>query len=271
MNIGEPVASIMSKDPVHVTRRQKISDVWRILSGGRIHHLPVVEDGRLVGIISTLDLAKLGVCPLEDGEELTTSVLDGRLTVEQLMQRSVVSLGEDATVADAARMLSAGGFHALPVVDRRHHLVGIVTTTDLIGYLLRILRVPEDPRAAAGGARSPGGARDALAAVLKAAEAYLRSGHGEREHAALERAVEADVSRAQASSRSGAIMRSCAMACSRKAAASCGRRCRRRMRPMRRSSSGWPGFFWRYFSSSSQARSASCQASSRSAMRSIAR
>ena len=148
MNVDLPVERIMSKDPICVRRDQKISDVWRILSQGRIHHLPVVDEGRLVGIISTLDIAKLGICPLEDGDILTRQFLDGRLSVEQLMQHKVISISDRASVRDAARMLSVGGFHALPVVTEQQNLVGIVTSTDLIAFLLGAPLAPAPDSAA---------------------------------------------------------------------------------------------------------------------------
>ena len=143
MNVDLPVERIMTKDPMCVRRDQKISDVWCILSQGRVHHLPVVDDeGLLVGIISTLDVTKLGICPLEDGNILAKQFLDGRLAVEQLMQHKVISISDRASVRDAARMLSAGTFHCLPVVSEDRQLVGIVTSTDLIAFLLDAPTVP---------------------------------------------------------------------------------------------------------------------------------
>jgi CBS domain-containing membrane protein len=191
--MDDSITSIMSKDPVCLTRTEKVSDAWRVLTEGRFHHLPVVEDGRVVGMLSVLDIAKLGLCPMEDGHLLTRQVLDSRLSIEQLMQSNVVSVAANATVRDAARLLSAGGFHALPVVDDDDRLVGIVTTTDLIGYLLRLLsaepeggREDADPRAAAA-CQSVA----KLRAVCDAAEAYVRSGLAEHEHAVLVRALDA--------------------------------------------------------------------------------
>jgi CBS domain-containing protein len=59
------------------------------------------------------------------------------------MQRDVVSIGDRTRVRDAARKLSAGGFHSLPVVDEHGGLVGIVTTTDLITCVLGVPSVAE--------------------------------------------------------------------------------------------------------------------------------
>ena len=55
------------------------------------------------------------------------------------METNVVTVDKNARLRDAAEKLCMGGFHALPVVDRRRQLVGIVTSSDLIGELLGLL------------------------------------------------------------------------------------------------------------------------------------
>ena len=104
----------------------------RILETDAINHLPVVEGQRLVGIVSSSDLLKLHL--LDDKQPLLESA-----TVGQIMETSLIVLDRDATLREAAEKLSMGSFHALPVVDRRRRLHGIVTSSDLIGELLRHL------------------------------------------------------------------------------------------------------------------------------------
>ena len=62
-----------------------------------------------------------------------------RATVDQIMETNVIVLNRNATLRDAAEKLSMGSFHALPVVDRKRRLLGIVTSSDLIGELLQLL------------------------------------------------------------------------------------------------------------------------------------
>jgi CBS domain-containing protein len=200
MNIDLPVTSIMSQDPLRIGSKGRISELWEMLCTGRLHHVPVVDGERLVGIVSTLDVAKLGIAPQEDGELLARCFLDSRLSVENIMQRDVITVPSDGTIRDAARLLSAGGFHALPVVDAAERLVGIVTSTDLLAYMTGTARAPgadrrgdaTPSRAASERNRQRGVPREAqLLAVLNAAEAYLHSGLAAREHALLEQAIEA--------------------------------------------------------------------------------
>lgn len=135
-----PIDRIMTTDPATVGPLDSIIHARRLLDTNFIHHLPVVEGGRLVGIVSSSDLLKLHL--LDDH----LSIYE-RVTVDQVMETNVVVIEKGATLRDAAEKLCMGHFHALPVVDRRRHLVGIITASDLIGELLKALpaSAPELP------------------------------------------------------------------------------------------------------------------------------
>ena len=124
-----PIVQVMTPDPATISPQSSVAEARRLLNSNVINHLPVVEGGRLVGIVSSSDFLKL-------------HLLDGKLpivsdaTVNQIMETNVIVVNKNATLGDAAEKLSVGGFHALPVIDRRRHLVGMVTSSDLIGVLV---------------------------------------------------------------------------------------------------------------------------------------
>lgn len=124
-----PIVQVMTPDPATISPQSSAAEARRLLNSNVINHLPVVEDGRLVGIVSSSDFLKL-------------HLLDGKLpivsdaTVNQIMETNVIVVNKNATLRDAAEKLSVGGFHALPVIDRKRHLVGMVTSSDLIGVLV---------------------------------------------------------------------------------------------------------------------------------------
>ena len=108
----------------------------RVLGGfreGGFHHLPVVDAGRLVGIVSARDLVRLagerGAARLDD------AVLRGG-TAADVMTAVPETIDPGATVAAAIDRIGRGDLHALPVVDDDGQLVGIVTHNDLLDYLL---------------------------------------------------------------------------------------------------------------------------------------
>ena len=166
MNLDTPVTHIMIADPITVDIGQGIADARRALSTERFHHLPVLERGKLVGIISLTDLLRHSVA---DDQGPTTRFVEQHLTMTDLMQPQPVTVSHRASVGEAARLLSAGGFHALPVIDEHEHLRGLVTSTDVIAFMLEAPPARELP-----------GDIDQrlklLEQVFKAAEMFLHSG-----------------------------------------------------------------------------------------------
>ncbi len=199
-------------NPMTVRPDDSVAKAKDMLESNGIHHLPVVENGALVGILSSSDFLKLHI--LRDRDQALAAI-----RVSQIMEADPVTLDVFADLVDVARKLAEGGFHSLPVVEADNALVGIVTSTDLINHLLRqvprsdgSLRERDAPetgnrisdealtttmRAAkeavkSGKDDSMGKALLHLAAqnrllkeVSKAAEHYMRSGHGEHEHSVL--------------------------------------------------------------------------------------
>lgn len=208
-----PINRIMTTDPATVGPDAPAAEAKTLLLSDNMHHLPVVEDGKLLGIVSSSDLLKIKL--LDNG-----SGSPGEVTVSRIMTSDPVVLESQANLRDAATMLSDGGFHALPVVDPDRSLVGIVTSSDLIEHLLHQIPTGDgsiEVHATTDSAKDPddndisealreaeqavdqGDGESKLAQVLlymqkrnrllrdacKAAEIYIRSGHGEHEHAVL--------------------------------------------------------------------------------------
>ena len=206
-----PIERIMTTEPTTIGPDEPAERARELLAAETIHHLPVVLDGKLIGIVSSSDLLKLYL--LADGA--------GPAAVRHIMEKDPMVLESKDSLRDAAVKLSIGGFHALPVVARDGSLAGIVTSGDLIEHLLHQLprgdgsiRIPALPAArhgdvtddaihaaleAAEDAVGRGADDDRMARVLlffrdrnrrlrevcKAAELYMRSGHSEREHSVL--------------------------------------------------------------------------------------
>jgi CBS domain-containing membrane protein len=125
MHLARPVSEIMTASPVHVAPTDPVSAVWAVFLEGH-HHVPVLDDGRLVGLVTPVDVA----FALQGAEAMSTT------RVGDVMTSELVTLRPDHSLRDAARRFATGGFHALPVVDGAT-LVGLVTTTDLMRLLAR--------------------------------------------------------------------------------------------------------------------------------------
>ena len=103
----------------------------------KFHHLVVVELGKPVGVISDRDLLK-HISPFvevrlgEHPRDLAT--LNKR--IHQMMTRELVSIGPDRPAAEAARLMMDRQISCLPVIDEQHRLLGIVTTRDMLRWLV---------------------------------------------------------------------------------------------------------------------------------------
>ena len=138
MRKNQPVSSIMSTDLVTVHHGDSISKVRQLFAEHHLHHIPVVSGEDLVGIISWTDLMRFSFGDAF-GQDVRAvdATLDHTHTIEDLMNRQPATVDSDAGIRDAARILSEGDFHALPVVDGKK-LVGMVTTRDLVQFLLEL-------------------------------------------------------------------------------------------------------------------------------------
>lgn len=139
MSIQEriPVSTIMSTQLVVLNTTDSLEKAEKLFSKHTIRHIPVVESRRIVGMLSLTDLLRISFADAayEEEDEVEAIVYD-MFTIPQVMAKKVRSVAPDATIREVAAILSEEEFHALPVVDN-DELVGIVTTTDLIRYLLK--------------------------------------------------------------------------------------------------------------------------------------
>ena len=135
MKKNEPISKIMSTDLTTVHDGQPVSALRSIFEKNDIHHVPVVSGDKLIGIVSSNDFMRVsfGEFGNQDAKGLD-AILDHTYKMHDLMNKSPVTLENTATIRDAARLMGANNFHALPIVDNGT-LVGLVTSTDLLHYL----------------------------------------------------------------------------------------------------------------------------------------
>lgn len=122
--MNEDVRTIMTTDLITVKPTTQLSTVRQIFMSHKIHHLPVMENGELVGLITTYDMWKNEIAP----SDYTTT------EVSKIMTTSIAKIGPYDKIGTAAELFLDNRFHALPVVNEHNHLVGIVTSFDVLLY-----------------------------------------------------------------------------------------------------------------------------------------
>jgi CBS domain-containing protein len=136
LDAASAVEEIMTRDPTAIRPGTTVAEALRTLRQLDVRHLPVVnEDRELVGMISDRDLRGL---PLEIELEGHRSVpLDTK--VSELMSSDVLQVEEETSLLEAIDLMLDEKVGALPVVDDRGVLVGIVSYVDLLREFLRAL------------------------------------------------------------------------------------------------------------------------------------
>lgn len=136
MRPDEPLSRIMTEAVVAIEIDRPVSEALDCFRQYSIHHLPVVRDGRLAGMLSSADVTKLEFfLPRVNGEGARH--LDDRFTIERMMHAPAVTASPATSIAEAAERMESAGVHALPVVDEHDRVLGLVTTADIIRCLLR--------------------------------------------------------------------------------------------------------------------------------------
>jgi acetoin utilization protein AcuB len=129
------VGKRMTRNPKTVSPDDPLSLAAGILREHRFHHLPVVEGGRLVGILSDTDLRNVSFAAIPEEEGAA-----GDRPVRVAMRSEVWSVTPDDSVEDALLILTREKFGALPVLSG-DRLVGIITRADLLNAFVDLLDV----------------------------------------------------------------------------------------------------------------------------------
>ncbi|MEJ2112908.1 MAG: CBS domain-containing protein [Flavobacteriaceae bacterium] len=136
MKKSMPISEIMTKKVITLSTKDNLETAELLFKKNKIRHIPVVRNGKIIGMLSYTDLLRISFADaVYDDEEIDTVVYN-MFTIEQVMVKNITSVTSSTTVKEVAEILTNKEFHALPVVDNNNKLVGIVTTTDLIKHLL---------------------------------------------------------------------------------------------------------------------------------------
>ena len=134
-----PISEIMTKHVLTINVTNTLQDAQHIMQVNNIRHLPVVSGQEVIGMLSLTDLMRVSFVDQyadQDSNGISTAVFTG-LTIDQVMVRKPKTVQISDTILEVAALLAEESFHALPVLDG-DQLAGIVTSTDLIKYLIEL-------------------------------------------------------------------------------------------------------------------------------------
>jgi len=130
------VSTIMTKDVITLNHTDNLETAELLFKKNHIRHIPVVSGKEIIGMLSYTDLLRISFADaIYEEEQEVDTVVYNMFTLEQVMAKNLISVNSHTTIKEVAEILAKKEFHALPVIEN-DKLVGIVTTTDLINYLI---------------------------------------------------------------------------------------------------------------------------------------
>jgi len=132
-----PVSNIMTSNLVLLNLNDTLEKAEELFKKHNIRHIPVVNNNKIEGILSYTDLLRISFADaVYEEEDHVDTIVYNMFSLKQVMVRNVTTVKTSDSIYDVAQILAKENFHALPV-EENGKLIGIVTTTDLINYLLK--------------------------------------------------------------------------------------------------------------------------------------
>ncbi|MFV9551916.1 CBS domain-containing protein [Algibacter sp. PT7-4] len=132
-----PISMIMTQNVITLNKTDNLEKAEHLFKHYKIRHIPVVSGKVIIGMLSYTDLLRLSFADITNDDDNAADVMIYNMfSIDQVMKKSIETITSSTSIKQVAEILATKEFHALPVVTN-NKLVGIVTTTDLIKYLLK--------------------------------------------------------------------------------------------------------------------------------------
>ena len=131
------VKEIMTKDLTVVSPTERLVHARRLMMEDHVGRLPVVEDGKLVGMLTSKDLMRAFIDFRKNVPEKYQKSQIKEVLVEYIMSSNPTVTSRDATISEVAKIMIETGFNGLPVVED-NKVVGIITQTDILRLIEKL-------------------------------------------------------------------------------------------------------------------------------------
>mgnify|MGYP005843125819 FL=1 len=137
------IRDLMTKNPITVESDTLVLDAQKIMSEHNIRRLPVVDKGKLKGIITKHDLLEASPSPATSLSVHELNYLLSKMKVKEIMKKDPITLTPDMPFEEALRIGQEKKIGSFPVVENGK-LVGIATESDIVRFLTRALGIREE-------------------------------------------------------------------------------------------------------------------------------
>ena len=133
----------MTANPITITSTATIADASELMRANKFRRLPVVDDGKLVGLVTDRDLREVAPSPATTLSIFELNYLLAKMQIKDIMKKKVITIHSDATIEEAALLLYNHRIGGLVVVDGDGVVTGVITETDIFKCFVDIMGLNE--------------------------------------------------------------------------------------------------------------------------------
>jgi len=133
----------MTANPITITSTSTIADASELMRTNKFRRLPVVDDGKLVGLVTDRDLREVAPSPATTLSIFELNYLLAKMQIKDIMQKKVITIQGAATIEEAAILLYNHRIGGLVVVDDKGAVTGVITETDIFKCFVDIMGLIE--------------------------------------------------------------------------------------------------------------------------------
>lgn len=133
----------MTANPITITSMATIADASEIMRANKFRRLPVVDGGKLVGLVTDRDLRAVAPSPATTLSIFELNYLLAKMKIKDIMKKKVITIQADATVEEAALLLYNHRIGGLVVIDDHGGVTGVITETDIFKCFVDVMGLIE--------------------------------------------------------------------------------------------------------------------------------
>lgn len=128
----------MSENPVVISSDTTVPEAHKVLKDNNVRRLPVIDNGKLVGIVTRGDVREAGPSDATSLSIYELNYLLAKLTVREIMNKNPITVDPETTLHDVAKIMLENKIGGLPVV-KDHTVVGIITESDVFRAMIELI------------------------------------------------------------------------------------------------------------------------------------
>lgn len=160
------VADRMSRNLIAVDPETTVTKAGELMKLHKINRLPVLDHGKMVGLVSDGDIARISPSPATTLSQYEIHSLMDDLKVKQIMSKRVIAINEDAAIEEAAALMERNNISGLPVLSSVGVVIGVITARDILRAFINMMGLTDGKTRIALQVKNRIGAMEDIAGIL---------------------------------------------------------------------------------------------------------